>query len=197
MITLPSGVLTALDAGRFAIRLLVRFELDSGAHGVWNDTYSLSYGGITYDPLAGNILIDGIPGTSELSAENVKVTVTNLLSAVTTVIAGVDWHQRPCSLFVAFINDDGSVLHVEPVFSGFLDDASLSDAAGDLNTLGLLIESNNRELNRATGRTRSDADQRRVSATDGFFKHAANANADTDIYWGRKGPQSPTKTSRG
>lgn len=197
MLTLPDEVLDLLDEGRFSVRYLVRFELDSGAAGVWNDIYTLSFGGLSYAPLAGNLLFDGVPGSSELSAENVKISVTNLLSAITTVIAGEDWHQRPCTLYVAFMNADGSALHVEPFFSGFLDDASISDAAGDLNTLGLFIESNNRELNRATGRTRSDADQRRVAATDGFFKHAANANADTDIYWGRKGPQSPTRTSRG
>lgn len=197
MLTLPTDVLTLLDEGRFSVRYLVRFDLDGGAAGVWNDTYSLSYSGVTYAPLAGNLIFDGVPGSAELSSENVRITVTHLLSAVTTVIAGEDWHQRACTLYVAFMNDDGSVLHVEPFFSGFLDDASISDAANDLNTLGLFIESNNRELNRATGRTRSDADQRRVAATDGFFKHAANANADTDIFWGRKGPQSPTRTSRG
>ncbi len=197
MLTLPSGVLDLLDEGRYAIRVMVKFDMDGGAHGLWNDTYTLSYSGVTYDPIAGNILFDGVPGHSELASENVKVTITNLLSAVAEVLSGEDWHQRPATLYISFMNDDGSVLHVEPFFSGFLDDASLSDAAGELNTLGLFIESNNRELNRATGRTRSDADQRRVAATDGFFKHAANANADTEIYWGRKGPQSPRRTSRG
>lgn len=197
MITLPSGVIDLLEEGRFSVRYLVKFSLDSGDHGVWNGDYAITVSSVVYDQLAGNVLFDGIPGTSELSSENVKITVSNLLSAVTTVVAGEDWHQRPCTLYVAFMNEDGSVLHVETVFSGFIDDAAISDAKDDLSTLGLFIESNNRELNRATGRTRSDADQRRVAATDGFFKHAANANADTDIYWGRKGPQSPTRTSRG
>jgi hypothetical protein len=74
-----------------------------------------------------------------------------------------------------------------------LDEVEIADAADGQCTLTLSIESNSRELNRASGDTRSDASQRRRLSTDGFFKHAAYAAADTDIYWGRKGPQYPAK----
>jgi hypothetical protein len=196
MLSIPPEVEALVETGRFSIRTLIKFELDGGDTGIWNDTFPLSFGGVTYAPAAGNIIFDGIPGTSELSSESVRATISNLMPTVATVIAGVEWHQRPCVIYLAFLDDAGSVIHVLPWFAGFLDDASLADAAGDLAALSLFIESNNRELNRSSGRTRNDADQRRVSATDGFFKHAANANADTDIYWGRKGPQSPARTSR-
>lgn len=196
MKTYPTAVLDAMEAGRLLVRFMIRFDLDGGSAGLWNDTYPLTHGGVVFDPLAGNLIADDIPGHSELSSESVKVSITNLLSAVTEVLANEDWHQRPCVLSVAFLNDDGTVLFVDPVFSGFLDDATLSDASDDLNTLGLVIESSNRELNRSSGATRNDAGQRKRSITDGFFKHAATANADTEIYWGRKGPQSPTRSSR-
>lgn len=197
MLSIPPSVQAMIDEGRFSIRVMIRFDLDSGATGIWNDTYPVTFEGVTYAPLGGNVDFDGIPGATTLSSESVRVVVSNLQSAVSAVIAGETWHQRPCVLFIAFMSESGQVAHVMPWFSGFLDDASLSDAAGDLAALSIFIESNNRELNRSNGRTRSDADQRRVSAGDGFFKHAANANADTDIYWGRKGPQSPAKSSRG
>jgi hypothetical protein len=197
MLALPPSIEAMVESGRFSVRIMVRFDLDSGATGVWNDTFPVEFEGVTYAPLGGNIDFDGVPGSTTLSSESVKVVVSNLSSAVSAVLAGETWHQRPCVLFIAFMNDAGAVAHVMPWFSGFLDDASLSDAADDLAALSIFIESNNRELNRSSGRTRSDADQRRVSAGDGFFKHAANANSDTDIYWGRKGPQSPAKSSRG
>ena len=195
MLALPSGILTLLEEGRFSLRYLLLVELDTGDAGAWNDTYSLSYGGVTYAPLGGNMLISEVPATSELDSDRVRVTITNLQNAVTTIVANEAWSQRPCTLFLAFLDDAGDVQHVQARFSGYLDDVEISDAADDLCTLTLSIESTSRELNRSSGRTRSDADQRRVSATDGFFKHAANAATDSDIYWGRKGPQFPAKAT--
>ena len=119
----------------------------------------------------------------------------NLAPAVTTIIANEVWHQRPCTLFMAVMDGAGAAQHVMPMFSGFLDDIEISDSEGQATTVSLSIESNNRELSRSNGRTRSDSDQRRVSAGDGFFKHAANAATDSSIYWGRKGPQYPVSNA--
>jgi hypothetical protein len=192
MLSIPSTIQDLLETGRFSIRYLIRFELDSGPAGVWNDTFALAYGGITYTPLAGNMEITEIPATSQLDSDRVSVTVGYLSNDVVTIVATEAWHQRPCTLFLAFMDDAGNAQHVMARCAGFLDDVTISDADGDKCILTLTIESNNRELNRSNGRTRSDADQRRTLSTDGFFKHAANAAADSAIYWGRKGPQYPT-----
>ena len=193
MLTLPSGIQTLLESGRFSVRYLVRFELASGAQGAWNDTFAVTYNGLSYAPLGGNFEVSEVPASSELDSDRVQVVVSNLSNQVTTVIANEQWHQRPCTLFVAFLDDAGNVQHVMTRFSGMLDEVEIADAADGQCTLTLSIESNSRELNRASGDTRSDASQRRRLSTDGFFKHAAYAAADTDIYWGRKGPQYPAK----
>ena len=193
MITLPGGIQTLLDAGQIAIRYMLLFNLDTGDQGAWNDTYSLSYNSVTYAPLAGNLTISEVPASSELDSDRITVSVSNLSNSVSVIIANENWHQRPCTAFVAFLDTAGAVQHVQAVFSGFLDDVQLTDSTDDLCTLTMTIESNSRELNRSNGRTRSDADQRRVSATDGFFKHAANAATDSSIYWGRSGPHYPSK----
>lgn len=196
MLTLPSGIQTLLESGRFAVRYLVRFELASGAQGAWNDTFSLTHSGLVYAPLGGNFDVSEVPASSELDSDRVRVVVSNLSNQVTTVIANEQWHQRPCTLFVAFLDDAGNVQHVMTRFSGVLDEVEIADAADGQCALTLSIESNSRELNRASGDTRSDASQRRRLSSDGFFKHAAYAAADTDIYWGRKGPQFPAKVRR-
>lgn len=196
MLSLPTGISDLLDEGRYAIRYMILVEKDGGDAGIWNGAYSLSSSGVTYAPLAGNMIVSEVPASSNLDSDRVQVQVTHLLPAVAGLLDDDDWHQRPCTLFLAFLDDAGEVQHVMARFAGFLDTAEITDAADDLCALSISIESNARELNRANGRTRNDADQRRVSATDGFFKHAANAAADTDIYWGRKGPQYPTKTVR-
>lgn len=195
MLTIPSGVQDLIDAGRFQLRWMIKFQLDTGATGVWNDTYSVTHESVTYAPLGGNMTFDAIPGSTNLASDRVQVTVTHLLPAITTVIANEIWHQRPATLYLAILDDAQAVQHVIPRFSGFLDEIEISDAADDLIKLTMTIESNNRELSRSSGAVRSDASQRRRSATDGFFKHAAAANADANIYWGRGGPQKPKKQS--
>lgn len=191
MRTIPGPIAALLESGRFSIRYMVLFDLVSGLTGVWNDTYSLSYGGNTYAPLAGNMSISTLRASSDLDTDRVTVTITNLQNAASTIIANEVWHQRACTVFVAFLNDAGEVQHVEARFSGFLDHVEISDAANDLCTVTLSIESNSRELGRSNGDTRNDASQRRRSATDGFFKHTAYVAADASINWGRKGPQYP------
>lgn len=196
MLSIPLAVQDLVEAGRFSIRWMVRFDLESGPAGIWNDTYAITFEDVPYGPLAGNMDFSEIPGSAELASDKLSIIVSNLASAVTTIIASEIWHQRPATLYLAIMDDAGLVAHVIPRFSGFLDEVEISDAANETATLTLTIESNNRELNRTTGRARSDSDQRRISATDGFFKHAASAAADVNITWGRRGPQQPKQTKQ-
>lgn len=186
MIVLPSNVLDALDSGRIAVRKMLWVDLVSGPAGVWNDAYDLTYSGVVYKGLGGNLQIDAIPGSTDLNADQVRVLMTGLDPDALALVADDEWHQRPCVVYDAYLDDAGAVMHVEPAFSGFLDAAQIMDQAGDPATIDLSAESNNRELDRASGRTYSDSDQRTVGgATDGFLKHLAISNADTNIYWGR------------
>jgi len=196
MLTLPSEVIDLLNDGRFTIRHLLRVDLDEGSEGIWNGAYLLEVEEITYTPLAGNMAIDEVPGSIDLDAERVQVQLSGLLSAVTGLFEGVSWSQRPAVLSLAFLNDAGAVIHVLPRFSGFLDRMTISDAADGLCDVTVEIESNNRGLYRSSTRLRSDNDQRRVSASDGFFKYATAAATDTEIPWGRKGAQYPVKPKR-
>lgn len=191
MLSIPSGIQELVDQGRFELRWMMRVDLDSGATGIWNDTFPLTHESVTYGPLAGNMDFDAIPGSGNLSSDRVQLTVTNLLPAVATIIATEDWHQRPATIYLAVLNDAGNAQYVTPRFSGFLDEIELSDATDDLVKITFTIESNNRELGRSSNAVRSDASQRRRNPTDGFFKHAAAANADTNITWGRNGTQKP------
>lgn len=190
MKALPSGVLAGLDEGRFAVRVLFKAELASGDAGVWNGAHSISYNSLTYKPLGGNMDVEGIPGSGELAPDRVRVTFTGLDPDALSLVAPGEWHQRPAVVMLAYLDDGEVIAHVEPVFSGFIDMASQSDAADATATLVVTLESNNRELDRSSGRTYSDADQRsHGGASDGFLKHVAASNADSEIYWGQKGPQ--------
>ncbi|WP_072389894.1 hypothetical protein [Hyphomicrobium sp. CS1GBMeth3] len=193
MLTLPPEVIALVESGRFAIRHLLRVDLDGGSEGLWNGSYPLIVSDVTYAPLAGNMVVEEVPGSVNLDAERVQVRVSGLSPAVTGVLDGVAWHQRPTVLSVAFMNEAGSAVHVLPRFSGFLDHLTISDVADGVCEIVVEVESNNRGLYRSSTRVRSDNDQRRVSATDGFFKYATAAAIDVQIPWGRKGEQYPVR----
>lgn len=193
MLTLPSDVITLLNAGRFSLRHMLRVDLPGGAEGIWSGTHDVELDGVTYIKTAGNLQLDPISASSDLDADQLRVTLSGVLSSVTSLLDGVSWHQRPATVYLAFLSEDGNILHAMPTFSGFLDQLSIKDAVGGLSTIEVVIESNNRELSRSYGRVRGDADQRSVSADDGFFKYTTATNTDVQITWGRKGPQSPVR----
>jgi len=193
MLTLPSDVVTLLNGGRFSLAYMLRVDLPDGPEGIWSGTHDVTLDDVTYIKAAGNIQLDPISGSSDLDADQLKVTLSGVLSAVTGMLEGVAWHQRPATVYLAFLNDNQSVLHAMPTFSGFLDVLTVKDNVGGVSTIEVVIESNNRELSRSYGRVRSDPDQRSVSADDGFFKYATAANTDVQIPWGRKGPQYPVR----
>lgn len=190
MITLPSGVLAGLESGRFSIRHMLKASLTSGAYGLWNAEYDVLFGGVTYKPLAGAMEVESIPGSGDLRAEQLRVTLSGLSTDALALVDDNEWHQRPAVVYTAFIDDAGSIAHAEPVFTGFIDQAVRSDQAGDVSTLVVTLESSDRELDRSSGRQYSDADQRQHGgATDTFLAQIATSNANTDIYWGQNTPK--------
>lgn len=178
-----------IASGRADLRVMVRFDLDGGPVGIWSDTYPLTMETVVYNPAA--ISLGSVGSRKGLSSEQLDVTVSLLSPSVATIMSGIAWHQRPVVVFHAFVDGAGDVLGVVPVFSGFLDAAPVEDEDGGTLKMTLVVESNNRELSRSSGRMRSDADQRLVSASDGFFKHTTASTVDSKIFWGRKGPQRP------
>lgn len=194
MKSIPSGVLAGLESGRFSVRQMLKASLGSGDHGIWNDAYDVAYGGVTYKPLAGNMQCDPIPGSGELKADQMRVTLTGLSTDALALMAGDDWHQRPCVVYDAYVDDASLILHVEPAFVGFIDQIEQTDQAGDVSTLVVMLESPSRELDRGSDRVYSDSDQRaHGSATDTFLAQMATSNANTDIYWGQAAPPKTKK----
>lgn len=186
MKALPSNVIALLESGRFAVRQMLRVELASEPGGVWTGAHDVIHGGLTYRGLAGNMEIEPIPASTELDADRVRVVMSGLDPHALSLVSGSEWHQRPATVFDAYLDEAGNVMHVEPAFVGALDHVERTDVEDGSATIALSIESHNRELHRSTARVYSDADQRAVGGpSDGLLKHLAVANAVTDIYWGR------------
>lgn len=70
---------------------------------------------------------------------------------------------------------------------GRVDQVIVRETIGGPAAIEVVIESAARGLGRRGGRMRSDADQRLVNPTDGFFKNVSFA-AEKTLYWGGKRP---------
>lgn len=194
MLSIPSEIQTLVESGRFAVRLMIRVDLDDGPQGIWNDLYSVTVDDCTYAGIGGNLQTDAFSGSANLDVDNLDFQITGLSSEARALVENTNWHQRPASVFIAFLDDAQAIQHTMVRYSGFLDSCQVVDQADGLSLIHVIIENSNRALDLATGRVRSDADQRSVGgSTDGFAKYVAAANSNTDIYWGRKGPHSPVR----
>lgn len=193
---LTSQALTALDAGRFIKRNLVLVEMPTERVGIWDDAYSVSYGGDTYGGAAGRFTISAYSSAFDGGARNVDVTLSGLDTEIATRIEGQPYHQRPITCMLAIMAVDApQIIHVSTWFTGFIDQLVRKEKGGGASTITLKCEGIAREMQRSGGRTRSDADQRLIDPTDGFLKHTANA-VSTEIRWGQSVTQEQGETRR-
>src|SRR4051812_3968845 len=114
MLTLPSEVTTLLNSGGFTLRWMLRIDLDGGAEGLWTGDYQVTFDEVDYTPTAGNMTIDPVDASQSLAVDQLRVTLSGLLSAVTGILDGVGWHQRPATVYLAFLDSAGAVVHAMP-----------------------------------------------------------------------------------
>lgn len=190
---LASGVLAALDDGNVAVRRMVLFDLPEGRFGFWDDVYDITYSGDTYVGSAGIVAVDLPPSSSDLAAHGLRIVISGLDASVTADVEAHEYHQRPVEVSDVYIDPDTrAVLQVKRVFVGFIDQVERQEKVDGESRLVIPCESMQRELDRTSGRTRSDADQQALFAGDGFFRHTTNATS-TDIEWGNIPPQEPRR----
>lgn len=184
MRTLSSEALAALDSGRFRVRCLLNVDMPDGPFAIWDDVGSIAVSGVTYHGAAGRFTVAQTTSVSDLGSRGCDVTLSGLDPDVSNDVEAEGWHQRPVTIHRAILAEDApQVVHLLPVFAGFLDQLVRKETGGGQSVLTFKCEASARELQRKGARTRSDADQRRRDATDGFFKHVVNS-VNQPITWG-------------
>jgi hypothetical protein len=126
MITLPESTLALLDEGRASIRGLMRFDFGTGIYGFTTMSRPFTYAGLEYLP-GGVIQAEDISGSLGFEASGLTITLAEapddgLTPAVLATIEQEDYHQRPVTIFDAYLHPDtGALLIVEPVYRGYVD----------------------------------------------------------------------------
>ncbi|PLX36992.1 MAG: hypothetical protein C0605_07955 [Hyphomicrobiales bacterium] len=186
---LDSQALADLQSGRYVTRNLVWFDVPEGAHGFWDDVYDLTVSGKVYSGKAGRFNVSDFSSAGGLVIAGLKVNFSSVDSGALAVVQNETWRRQPVTVSKAYLSKTtGAVIAIEQWWSGLIDVVDWDEQPGGSGDLIISAETLSRELNRSGTRTRSDADQRQLDPDDGFFKHVAQS-VETNIYWGRKGPE--------
>jgi len=187
--------------------VLATFYLDSGTYRFCDDVEDMYNGAHTYIGASSIADISEVRSGTDLAAENVTMTIDG--NKFTQ--AGVDdpgailrqmmdefLHQRRVDFAFGFAYTYSQEINLTiPAYAGKINTARLVDDDVDIGAdakpvqakLELVLDSLAARYNRATFRTRSDADQREVDPDDAFFSFTEDAlNTDKSLYWGKQGP---------
>lgn len=179
----PPALEALIDAGRFAVRGLIKFQFGDGTFGVWNGTGDLVWDDVTYRPNS-IISIDDIALQMGTAAAPLTITLPESADFGITpdMLASIEEHDykgRPVTIYDAYFDPDTRALvHVEPLYAGYLDyidhvrDGDGVKLVGHVETMAL-------DNHRDGYRSASHADQQLISPGDMFFEHAARVQFET------------------
>jgi hypothetical protein len=167
--------------------------------GYWSDvgTISAQYidpdtGGIgtrTWVGAGALIQISDIPLVSNLTVQNITVTLSQVADRVNNLIRGYDCKQGRVEIYRGLFDPANRIMvaPAEPRFVGTIDDAPITTPAENADgDVSLTCTSNTAELTRINTDTRSDASQKLRAASDDFFVDVAVVG-NWQHFWGREG----------
>jgi hypothetical protein len=201
--TVSSEVAAALAAGRLVARDFLWFvvrDRDTGdpvTDGMWSDVGSITCQVISPDtgsPVARTfngagmlVSISDIPLVSNLQVQAVTITLSQVVDHVNDLVRGYDCKQGRVEIFRGLFDPDtrSLVAPAEPRFVGFIDEAPITTPKeGEEGSVSLRCKSHTQEMTRSNPDTRSDASQRRRSATDNFYQDVAVVG-EWELFWGK------------
>jgi len=166
--------------------------------GAWSDVGTVSADVIdpasgatvtrTYEGGGAVIAIGNVQLVTGLTVQAVEISLSQLDAGAQQAVRGHDVRRAPVELHRGFLDPDTHrlVAPAVPRFVGFVDEAPITTPVeGGFGEIRLVCASQTQELTRSSTAKRSDADQRRRNASDGFFRHAATVGT-WKIWWGQE-----------
>lgn len=214
MRSVSSAVYTALQQRRLVARdflWLVARDRVSGApvpDGYWSDVGSYTCevispetGGAVSRTFYGAgtlIQISDIPLVSNISVQNVTITLSQVSDRITQLVRVYDCRQAKVEIFRGLF-DPGTRLMVapaEPRFAGFIDKIEIkTPSENEEGGVVLTCASHTQEMTRHNSDTRSDVSQKLRSATDNFYQDTTVVG-EWEQFWGRASGNVPTVEDR-
>lgn len=195
-----------LVAGRIISRGMLLFDFPSGLWGFWTGLGPFTYNTVTYIGAGSLIQLDNLEESSDGSATSFLLRLSAIPNSDLSpdrlqTIEAEAYHLRPVTVMTAYFHPDtNALLSVETEIRGYVDYIKHVNKSSGEYMLEGYCESKALDNQKTGYRSRNDADQKLISATDRSLKFAHNAHVQ-HIYWGRAAPavhpRPPTKTKYG
>lgn len=143
------------------------------------------------------ISVSDIPLVSNLTIQNVTITLSQLDPASEAIVRGYDLRQAGVEVYRGLYDVTTRQLAAPAFcrFVGFVDEAPIeTPEEGGVGSITLNCTSHLQEITRSNPDTRSDDSQRKRSATDNFFQDVAVVG-DWEQFWGKKSGKVATQSS--
>lgn len=142
----------------------------------------------TYEGIGDRALVQVTGGALGGGAQNITLVLSGIDPEMLELLDADEVKQAPTTSWRIIWTGDGKTMLGAYVFNrGRVDKVTSEEVIGGEAVVRAAIENAARGLGRRGGRMRTDADQRLVKATDGFFRNVAFA-AEKTLYWGGKKP---------
>ena len=187
MKTIAAAALDALERGEAIVSGAVEIASDPVIR-VWGGWAELTFDGRTFDPLGDRSLVQVTGGALGDAAQSITLSLSGIDVETLALLDATEVSGAPAILWRLIFSSDGNTLLDYNVWArGRLDTLVTEEEIGGTATLTAQLETAARGLGRRGARMRSDADQRLIDATDGFFKNVSYAG-EKMLYWGGRRP---------
>lgn len=181
-----AATLALLDGDGLVERDLIIVRLAEGNYGYWSDVFSASFDqfpGVTFTGSSSLISVSPISQVVADQVQTVTISLSGLATDVLSSVFSLNLHQGTVEIVKALYNPDTRALvTLVTLFQGLIDKDELTESDG-ASQLALICVSRARELDRATHRSRSFADQAADYAGDRFYEFTKKTGT-SKINWG-------------
>jgi hypothetical protein len=186
MRSLASPAVTALAGGAVGIVQLIAFEFASTPIYLNTSNWDLTYGGHVYKGAYG---LGTVSAVTDKPGEITGLTLELISGDSASIALALDEADvvqgTPTSIRTAIVDLNTYTILDAPIeWVGTLDTMSVAED-GTQCSIHVTAESKAVDLLRGTVMMYSDADQKQINATDGFFKYALD-QTDKPIVWPQK-----------
>jgi hypothetical protein len=186
MRSLSAGLITAFDAAHATIVAFVRFEFDSGVSRYTTAGHDITWDGFTWLGVGSLAAIEEVAENVELEFPGTRITLSGVPSAILSLALAEPAQGRIATIFFGAIDPTTRAIVTAPAveYIGLMDTMPIEDGAQEGS---VTVNCESRMVVFATPRTRrfTDPDQRKRSATDGFFRFTAQM-VDRELVWPAK-----------
>ena len=143
------------------------------------------------------VSISAVPLVSNLSVQNITITLSQVSDHVRNLVQGYDVKQAKVEIFRGLFDPDTRELAdpAPPRFFGFIDEVRISTPKeGEEGNVTVTCTSHTQELTRSNPDTRSHESQILRLDGDAFYRDTANVS-EWEQWWGKKTEKLPVTTN--